>query len=223
VTGRGAHTFAMCFSRTLALCWLLTCAAALAQSSAPNDRVTRLIERGDAQRARGDVNAALGYYRDAISVGPRRSEGYAALGGLYLAIEEPRRALEVFEVGARSAGRGEALWLGFARALSAVGQPERALSALRSLRSTDPRSLEGLRILAEALESRALFIEALSVRRARLAQLEGAAADAQAAAGERAHVRALEYVLAGAERTRTRDSCADAETSAVRRALARCP
>lgn len=207
------------------------------------DRVARLIARGEACRAAGDVISALGLFRDAISAAPRKSEGYVALGELYLALEEPQRALEVFETGTRAAASDEALWLGLSASLSKLGQHGRALDALRRLHSLSPTP-RGLRALAEAAETRGAFVEALAARRGLVAQLvrltAGPAADTagDTAAGadtrdaddaraalklERAHVRALELLLGAADPVRAQAACSDPRTGLVQRALSRCP
>jgi tetratricopeptide (TPR) repeat protein len=201
-----------------------------AQPNSTVDRVARYIQRGDAHRAVGDTVSALAFYRDAIAVAPRRSEGYAALGAMYLEIGEPARALEVYEAGVASAHGGEALWLGYARTLEKLGQPGRALDALRRWLEVEPRSRGGLRALADAAERRGAFAEALAARRALLDQLAESGARsgesgelARETASERAQVRALERILGAAERVRSREACEAEEPSNVARALARCP
>jgi len=199
---------------------------ASAQPSYAADRVARLIARGNVLREAGDTISALAYYRDAISAAPRKAEGYVALGELYLALDEPARALEVYTAGTRSGVHGEALWLGLAAALDKLGQHERALDALRRLRALDPGSQSGLAALADASEAHGSFVEALAARRALLALLaDEPESDAQVAllADQNARVRALCYLLGAAERVRTKTICASAEQSQVRRALARCP
>ena len=191
-----------------------------AQSAPTLDRMALLIERGHARRAAGDVIGALGLYRDAISVAPRRSAGYVALGELYLALSEPSRALEVFESGARAAGDGEALWIGLARARDAMGKHDEARDALRTLRVRAPDAPAALSALAEAAEARGAFVEALSVRRALLARLD---ADAPAYTEARARVRALERLVGAADRVRGGAVCKDPRVGAVRHALAGCP
>ena len=202
---------------------------AAAQPNATVDRVARLVERGDAHRAIGDAVSALAFYREAIAASPRRSEGYAALGGMYLELGEPARALEVFESGVRATARGEALWLGYARTLEQLGQHARAVDTLRRFLTIEPSSRAGLRALAEGAERRGAFVEALSARRALFDQLNAASAGAangellREVAAERAQVRALERLLGGAERVRSRETCETADASDVARALARCP
>lgn len=190
------------------------------------DRVARALERGDAHRKVGDTLSALAFYRDAIAIAPRRSEGYAALGALHLKLGEPLRALEVYEAGVRNAGRGEALWLGYAEVLEAVQQPARALAALRRYLELEPSSERGLRALAEAAARRGAFVEALATRRALLDLFTKANAHgerAQEVLVERAQVRALERVVGGAERVRGHTVCADPSAGGVARALAHCP
>jgi tetratricopeptide (TPR) repeat protein len=205
-------------------CTLTLTGAVQAQEGAQRggDRVTRLLARGQASARAGDTLSALGYYRDAISAGPRRSEGYVALGELYLTLEEPVRALEVFEAGVRASQGGEPLYLGLAATLQQLGQTERALDVLRRLRGLSPSAL-GLRRLAEAAEARGAFVEALATRRALLEQLTARAepADQTEQAAERAQVRALELLLGSADRVRARSACS--ADSLVQRALARCP
>lgn len=183
------------------------------------DRVSQLLARGDAARARGDSLSALGYFRDAVAAAPRRGEGYVALGSYYLELDEPLRALEVFQVGVRSAAPSQALWLGLSRAQRAVGNTRAALDALRALRDGEPSSLAGLRALASLCEEQGAFLEALSARRALLDQLS----DEAERANERAHVRALEHLLGQAERVRRRAVCDEGEPDLVLHALARCP
>ena len=199
---------------------------ASAQPAYAGERATRLVARGHVLREAGDTISALAYFRDAISAAPRRPEGYEALGDLYLALDEPQRALEVYEAGARWAVRGEALWLGLAAALHKLGQHERALDALRHLRALEPSSRAGLAALADASEARGSFVEALAARRA-LLELLAAEPDSEALAAARAdqdaRVRALSLLLGAAERVRTKTICSAAEPSPVRRALARCP
>lgn len=217
--------------RSVALAALVTLSVlhpqATAQPNATVDRVARLVERGDAHRAIGDAVSALAFYREAISVAPRRSEGYAALGGMYLELGEPARALEVYEAGVRAAGSGEALWLGYARTLERLGHAERALEALRRWVDVEPSSQRGLRALAEAAERRGAYAEALAARRALLDQLTDGGRRERGnepdVAAERAQVRALERMLGSAERVRTAHTCATAEASDIARALARCP
>lgn len=204
-----------------ALLLALWSSAAAAERPEPSERHARLVARGDLHAARGDTLTALGLYRDAITAAPRRGEGYAALGALYLRLSEPGRALEVFETGVRNAGQGEALWLGYAEALREAGEPERALWALRSLRTLEPESHAGLGALASALEQRGGYIEALSVRRKRVELL--ARVNAPELELERSQVRALEYLLGASERTHARQRCTPTLTSAVLRALAACP
>jgi tetratricopeptide (TPR) repeat protein len=197
----------------------------LARSDPRLDRAARLVARGRVLREGGDTISALAYFRDAIAAAPRRAEGYEALGELYLALDEPVRAIEVYEAGARWAVRGEALWLGLAAALHKLGQDERALDALRRLHALDPGSRAGLVALAEASEARGSFVEALAARRALVALLAAEPkSDALAAelADQNARVRALSYLLGAADRVRTRTIC-KAEHSLVRRALAHCP
>ena len=198
-----------------------------AQPNATVDRVARYIDRGDAHRKVGDTVSALAFYRDAINVAPRRSEGYAALGAMYLELGEPARALEVYEAGVRAAGSGEALWLGYAHTLEQLGQRERALDALRRWVDLEPSSQRGLRALAEAAERRGAYAEALAARRALLDQLTDGGRRERGnepdVASERAQVRALERMLGSAERVRTAQTCVSNEASDVARALARCP
>jgi tetratricopeptide (TPR) repeat protein len=217
-------------------------ARAAAQPSARTvqaERVAWMIAHGDAAQRAGNAIAALSYYRDAISAAPRKSEGYVALGSMYLTLDEPLRALEVFEVGTRAAASDEALWLGLAETLRKLGQDERALDALRHLRALTP-SPRGLAALAEALAARGSFVEALAARRALVEQLVNASS-ADAPAGEpsaqdaaapdlaaelraqRAQVRALELLLGSADRVRARDVCSEPGASVLLRALARCP
>jgi tetratricopeptide (TPR) repeat protein len=200
--------------------------APLARGDARVDRAARLVARGHLLREAGDAISALAYFRDAITAAPRRPEGYQALGDLYLALDEPARALEVYESGSRWAPGGEALWLGLATALQKLGQDERALVALRRLRALHPSSLAGLAALADASEARGSFVEALAARRALLELLRGAPtseARSAALADQSAHVRALSLLLGAADRVRTKTLCSSAERSLVRRALARCP
>jgi tetratricopeptide (TPR) repeat protein len=197
-------------------------------SPSASERVARMVARGQRLREAGDTLSALAYFRDAISAAPRRPEGYAALGELYLAIDEPARALEVFETGtrnvtARSAEESEALWLGLASTLRALGQHERALGALRTLRQLAPAARGGLEALADATEARGSFVEALATRRALVALLAaGEPEERDALLAQRARVRALEVLLGGAERVRRRGACLE-DLGVVRRALARCP
>ena len=216
-------------ARALALVLLVGSAAqGAAQPSAPSaDRVSRLVARGDALRDVGDTISALGLYRDAVSVGPRRPEGYAALGALHLTLGEPARAREVFEVGVRAAPGSEALWLGLARARRALGAPREALEALRTLQHRVPGSRTGLEALAETAEAQGAFVEALGARRAlhELLAADPSAAEhaAEHAAEQRMRVRALERLIGVAERVRGPAACAPTETSPVLRALGRCP
>jgi tetratricopeptide (TPR) repeat protein len=210
--------------------WTFSCLlaplGAFAQPKSNVDRVARAIERGDAHRNVGDTLSAVAFYRDAIAVGPRRSEGYAALGSLYLTLGEPARALEVLETGVRNGSRGEALWLSYARALETLGQVRRALDALRHWVELEPGSLGGLRALAEAAERRGAFVEALAARRALLDQLQTSARNPQQTEQQRsehAHVRALERLLGAAEHVRSAALCKDPSESELARGLARCP
>lgn len=207
-------------ARLLLIVSLALAYPALAQNVAPLDRMTLLIERGDGRKRAGDVIGALGLYRDAISAAPRKSAGYVALGQLYLALDEAGRALEVFESGARAAGDGEAIWLGLAKARTALGRHDEARAALRSLRERAGDSPEALTALAEAAEARGAFVEALSLRRALLTRI---AAEAPEQAEARARVRALERLIGAADRVRGLGACRDPEPSVVRRALAACP
>jgi cytochrome c-type biogenesis protein CcmH/NrfG len=190
------------------------------------DRVARAIERGDAHRKIGDAVSALAFYRDAITIAPRRFEGYAALGAMYLSLGEPARALEVYENGVRSAAGGEALWLGYATTLEQVGQPERARAALRHFVTLEPSARAALRALAEAAARHGAFVEALGARRALVDQLERATLHRPELRDEltleRAQVRALERILGAAERVRSRERC-DEQHAQVARALAHCP
>ncbi|MDB4988365.1 MAG: hypothetical protein JWN04_3543 [Myxococcaceae bacterium] len=212
------------------ICWCGLVRGALAQPSArdvQNERVARLLARGEALREAGNAVSAVAYFRDAINAAPRRSEGYLALGQLYLQLDEPVRALEVFEVATRAAAdHSEALWLGLAAALSKLGQEERALGTLRQLVQQRPTPL-GLRALAAAAEARGLFLEALSARRALVDALLPAGHESDAArdelATERGQVRALELLLGAADRVRDRSLCGEPDASAITRALARCP
>jgi tetratricopeptide (TPR) repeat protein len=199
---------------------------ARAQPNPNVDRVARAIERGDAHRNVGDTVSAVAFYRDAIAVAPRRSEGYAALGALYLTLGEPARALEVLETGVRNGSRGEALWLGYARALEALGQTRRALDALRRWVELEPSSRAGLRALADAAERQGAFVEALAARRALLDQLRESGESpprAEELSREQLQVRALERLLGAAEHVRTAALCKEPSESEVARGLARCP
>lgn len=207
---------------------LLVVSVAHAQPNARVDRVARAIARGDAHREAGDTISAVTFYREAIAVGPRRSDGYAALGALYLSLGEPARALEVYEAGTRAGVHGEALWLGYAETFEALGKPARALDTLRRWLALEPGSLAGLRALAEAAERRGAFVEALAARRALLDRLRTSPfaqdpAQQRLAATEAAQVRALELLLGGAERIRGRTLCDDPSSGEVARGLAHCP
>lgn len=184
------------------------------------DRAKRLIERGRSAAAAGDTLSALGYYRDAISAAPRRDDGYIALGELYLVLGEPARALEVLQAGARWTIRGEALWLALSAAHQALHEDAKALDALRQLHRLEPESQRCLSALAEQTEARGSFIEALAARRSLLTLLERDPTQAEATREQRAHVRALEVLLGGAELVRTRSACTNG--TPVERALARC-
>lgn len=217
-------------ARSLALiCATLLASGSHAQPAATFervDRVARAIERGDAHRKIGDAVSALAFYRDAITIAPRRFEGYAALGAMYLSLGEPSRALEVFENGVRSAAGGESLWLGYAATLEQLGQAERARAALRHFVSLEPTARGALRALAEAAARHGAFVEALGARRALVDQLERATLHRpelrDELALERAQVRALERLLGAAERVRSRERCEE-EHAQVARALAHCP
>lgn len=195
--------------------------ALAAQAEPPTfDRAGRLLERGRSAAAAGDTLSALGYYRDAISAAPRRDDGYVALGELYLALGEPARALEVLQAGGRWTVHGEALWMALFAAHQALHEDARALDALRQLHRLEPESQRCLSALAEQTEARGAFIEALAARRSLLTLLERDPAQAEAAREQRAHVRALELLLGGAELVRSKSQCSTG--SAVERALARC-
>lgn len=200
-------------------------ASAQPPASAPvaaADRVRRLVERGDLRRAAGDAISALGYYRDAIGAGPRRSEGYVALGACYLALGEPLRALEVYDAAARAQVFAEPLVIAHAATLMQLDQSARALALLRRLVQSEPASRAGLAALADLSESRGAFIEALSARRALLALIVGAPDSAPTEVRDaRTRVRALERLLGGAERVRSPTRCENG-ASAVTLALARC-
>jgi tetratricopeptide (TPR) repeat protein len=207
-------------------CGSLSARRAAAQPQYAADRSVRLIARGQLLREAGDTISALAYFRDAISAAPRRPEGYVALGALYLELHEPLRALEVYEAGSRWAGRDEALWLGLAATLQELGQHERALATLRQLHALDPSARGGLSALADAAEARGSFVEALAARRALLdllAREPTTEAVTAALTDQRARVRALAYLLGGAERVRGKAVCSSSEVSVVRRALGRCP
>ena len=199
---------------------------ARAQSGEPGaaraDRVAVLIARGEARHAVGDDVSALGYYRDAIAAGPRRREGYQALGGLYLALGEPARALEVYEAALRARAQDEALVLAYARTLAALGETEQARAALRRWVQQQPDSATALAALAELAEARGAYVEALAARRGALA-LAAQRADPQALSEARTRVRALERIVGAAERVRAPRACDDPTEGLVARALARCP
>jgi len=212
------RSFARSCLAACALTSLLGQPLAWAQPNPHIDRVARAIERGDTHRNVGDSVSAVAFYRDAIAAAPRRSEGYAALGALYLTLGEPARALEVLEAGVRVGARGEALWLAYARALETLGQARRALEALRRWVELEPDSLGALRALADAAERSGAFVEALAARRALLDKLT-----AGAQGPEQAQVRALERLLGAAEHVRAAAQCKEPSDSALARALARCP
>ena len=215
-------------ARCFVFCLGLTVLGSLAraQSVAPPppraDRVAVLIARGDARHAVGDEVSALGYYRDAIAAGPRRREGYLALGGLYLGLGEPTRALEVYEAALRAQAHDEALVLAYARTLRALGDSEKARTALRRWVQQQPDSSAALEALAELAEARGAFVEALSARRGALA-LAPPGSEPAALNEARTRVRALERIVGAAERVRAPRACDDPAESLVGRALARCP
>jgi tetratricopeptide (TPR) repeat protein len=198
---------------------LLTAFAAHAEPPTV-DRARRLLERGHSAAALGDTLSALGYYRDAISAAPRRDDGYIALGELYLALGEPARALEVLQAGMRWTIHAEALWMALFAAHQALHEDAKALDALRQLRRLEPASRRCLAALAELTEAHGAFIEALAARRGLLTLLERDTPQAEAVREQRAHVRALELLLGGAELVRSKSQCST--ESAVERALAGC-
>jgi tetratricopeptide (TPR) repeat protein len=219
------RTLALCVAAAV-ICGVVCAPRAHAQPEYAQSRAARLIARGQLLQEGGDTISALAYFRDAISAAPRQASGYVALGALYRELNEPQRALEVYEAGSRWAGRDEALWLGLAATLQALGQHERALTALRQLHALDPGARAGLAALADATEARGSFVEALAARRA-LADLLSREPTSEAVTAalteQRARVRALSYLLGGAERVRGKPACAPEQVSVVRRALARCP
>lgn len=187
------------------------------------DRVLRLIARGDQRAAMGDAIGALGYYRDAIAAGPRRSEGYLALGNYHLALAEPARALDVFEAAARAEVHAAPLVIAHAETLQKVGRPERALSLLRRLVQHEPGSEAAFAALAQATEGRGLFVEALAARRVLYTLIVQGGGAPERARESATQVRALERLLGDAEHVRARTRCDDATATEITRALARCP
>ncbi|MET0343245.1 MAG: hypothetical protein ABW252_19710 [Polyangiales bacterium] len=200
---------------------LVTLGARADAQPASADRVARLVARGDAQRAYGDSISAVRTYRDAIAAGPRRGEGYVALGALYRALDEPSRAREVYEAARRAQVHSEPLVLAYADTLARMDAPLDALRVLRDQVRAEPDALASLEALAALAEARGAYVEALAARRGALAvrTRQGEVELAE----PRTRVRALERLLGPAERVRAQLQCADPATSDVLRALARCP
>lgn len=199
--------------------WLPTHARALPPA---HDALRTLLGRGDLALQRGDSISAIGYYRDAINRAPRSPEGYAALGRAYLALREPEHARETFAWGLRNTRGSEPLALGLSDSLRALGDDRSALEMLRQhLASTGGSAalLEQLAVLAEAAGA---LTEALSARRALLAQTAAdptAPAEAMRQAGIR--VAALELLLGPADRL-AEVHCAERAESALLTALCGC-
>jgi tetratricopeptide (TPR) repeat protein len=212
------------FTALLVLLGFVLSAGAAAQAgSDPSrraDRVGELIARGRAFEQRGDPSTATGYFRDAISSGPRDPRGYRALGESYLALREWARALEVFEAGVQAAPGAPELWLGLSRSARALDRPLRALEALRAALARQPDAPETLAALAELGAELGLWSSALASTRALLALAERRPDESLDMARLKLNVRALELVLGSAERAR-HHPCPGA--SAVVSALARCP
>jgi len=198
---------------------MLTASSASAQARG----TSFLIVRGDAALRAGDSISSLSLYREAVGRAPRDVAGYLALGNGYLAVNEPKHALEVFEAGVRNTRGSEPLSLGLARCYAALGFGEQALLVLRQLANNAGGSRALYEALAERAEASGAFVEALAARRAVLSKLRAVQdAHEEDLRLARTRVTALELLLAGADRL-ARGSCQERGPSQVIAALLGCP
>lgn len=207
------------------LCIGLTCLAASARAapSPPSfDATQEKLARGERALERGDSITAIGEFRDAVHRAPRDERGYLALGRAYLRLGEAKNAREAFETGLRHTRGSEALVLGLAHSLAALGAGKQALSTLRALWRRHALSLEGLAELARLAQDAGALSEALAARRAQLSELERTEENAAAeGARVRVQVAALSLLLGSADRL-SPAHCAERSESAVALRLAGC-
>ncbi|MFT3922402.1 MAG: tetratricopeptide repeat protein [Myxococcales bacterium] len=215
--------------RACVVCWLwlasfavlgvLASGVSAQPAPAHADRVGELVARGLAYEQRGDPSSALGFFRDAVTAGPRDERGYAALGAGYLALSEWSRAQETFEAGVRAVPSSEKLWFGLYESERNMNRSPRALAALRAARSAQPSSVRVLTALADLASELGLWSDALAATRT-LAALAVTRPNELDANTWRLRTRALELILGSSERVH-HQTCPAA--TAVLSALGRCP
>ncbi len=179
------------------------------------DRATELTTLGARFHEAGDRVSAAGYYRDAISADPAYRDAYEHLGELQLDRGAPRDAEATFRVGIIRAGSSARLFIGLARALTALGAHDDADAVLAQADAQlrDDRALIAYR--AENAEQRGRWSLALALTR-RLATLARSDGDVERERGLRARASALAVLVGGLDPVRAPGEGA----SAVRAALA---
>jgi len=179
------------------------------------DRATELTTLGARFLEAGDRVSAAGYFRDAVSADPAYRDAYERLGELQLDRGAARDAEATFRVGIIRAGSSARLFIGLARALTAMGAHDDADAVLAQADAQlrDDRALIAYR--AENAEQRGRWSLALALTR-RLATLAGADRDAEREQALRARARALAVLVGGLDPVRS----AGEGASPVRAALA---
>ncbi|MCB9591560.1 MAG: tetratricopeptide repeat protein [Sandaracinaceae bacterium] len=179
-------------------------------------RAARLIARGDAFLASGDRGSAIGYFREAIQANPLAAEAYRRLGEAYRDRGSLGDARTILEAGLTRVPEDAALWMALARTLVALGEPEDAARAVRSLLARDPGNAEALRLRASLARERGAWSEALTAHRALIAS---GVLEPDELAEARRYEQALRLLARPLDPLSAPRAC---EGSPVRRALARC-
>lgn len=201
----------------LALLTLLASAPVAAQGvdTYRRDRASELTSLGERFLQAGDRVSASGYFRDAISADPAYRDAYERLGELQLDRGAVRDAEATFRVGIVRAGSSARLFIGLARALTAIGAHDDADAVLAQADAQLHDDRELLAYRAEAAEQRGRWSLALALTR-RLATLARASGDTEREQELRARARGLAVLVGGLDPVRS----AGEGASPVRAALA---
>ncbi len=176
-------------------------------------RAERLIRRGRALMAAGDVGSALAYFREAIDADRRGAAAYLGLARAYLRQRRSSDALEVLRAGVRWCPDDVSLQVLLARTLQAQGAIEEAAAVLRRLAAASPGSVAAHRERGAQAEARGAWSEALAAYRAILALAEdGVEIPASVLREARAHAAALGLLTRGTDPVA---SCAGGELRAA--------